>query len=248
MLAATTTTTTTTTTLTQEQRSKRRAQRRAKRVLLSPTTLTRSPPPPSLFQVSLHQIPSHLQDEVKLVFPGVNEILRAEDDDANKEETCGEISSSSSSSSSSPEQRVLLAIPTVHACGFNVLERNEMTEQERMRVFTRFAHFSNIFTTLLKRQDVAAFADFVDIDGGASTTPGGQAIYDEVMSCKALLGYKLTRYCGVTMVVHPEAGWKRLVLHTIIVCGRPSVVKDVLVTMVEGYTISADGAEKGEMT
>ena len=211
-------------------RSQQRVQRRNDRVLLPPTTLLRSPPFPSLFQVSLHKIPSHLKDEVKLVFPEIIETLQHHHNNT-----------TTTTATTDDSKRLMLAIPTIHTCRFNVLEREEKTEMERNRIFARFSHFANIYKTLLTRIDSGAFVDFVDIDGGASTTAGGQAIFDEVMSCKALLGYKLTRYCGVTMAVHPAAGWKTLALHTIVVCGKSKEVVAVLQEMINSYTISVDG-------
>ena len=220
---ATITTTTAAAASTPTERAKSRVRRRLQRVVFPPTSLVRSPPAPFLFQVSLHRIPAHLEQEVKLVFPSIVE-----------------------GGHQSDGGRVMLAIPTLHMCRFDVLERNDTNESERVRVFARFAHFANVFKILLLRKDRAAFVDYVDIDGGASTTTGGQAIYDEVMSCKALLGYKMTRYCGVAMIVHPTAGWKRLTLHTMLVYASPSDALEVLQCMVEQYTISLH-AVKGEM-
>jgi len=232
---ATITTTTAAAASTPTERAKNRVRRRLQRVVFPPTSLVRSPPAPFLFQVSLHRIPAHLEQEVKLVFPSIVE---------GGHQSGG--GGSSSSSTSSDGGRVMLAIPTLHMCRFDVLERNDTNESERVRVFARFAHFANVFKILLLRKDRAAFVDYVDIDGGASTTTGGQAIYDEVMSCKALLGYKMTRYCGVAMIVHPTAGWKRLTLHTMLVYASPSDALEVLQCMVEQYTISLH-AVKGEM-
>jgi len=234
---ATITTTTAAAASTPTERAKSRVRRRLQRVVFPPTSLVRSPRAPFLFQVSLHRIPAHLEQEVKLVFPSIVE---------GGHQSGGGGSSSSSSSTSSDDGRVMLAIPTLHMCRFDVLERNDTNESERVRVFARFAHFANVFKILLLRKDRAAFVDYVDIDGGASTTTGGQAIYDEVMSCKALLGYKMTRYCGVAMIVHPTAGWKRLTLHTMLVYASPSDALEVLQCMVEQYTISLH-AVKGEM-
>ena len=207
---------------TAKDRSDRRHQRRKERTVSQPAILTKSPSN-TFFQVSLHKIPSSLTQEVKLVFPSLNELLKRKDD---------------------PE-RLLLAIPTLHTTQFEILERNETTELERVRIFTRFAHFSNIFQTLLAKKDPEAFVDYVDIDGGASLTDGGQAVYDECMSMKALLGYKLTNYMGVTMIVHPLQGWKNLTLHTIITYGKRKDIVEILDLMISSYTISNDSDEIG---
>ena len=126
-----------------------------------------------------------------------------------------------------------MCVPTFHKAAFDILERNEVTERERERVFAEFARFARDFMARMRRRDSIAFVDFVGLHGCASES-AGQAIFDEVMSAKTLCGYKLMTYCGVTIVDHPDFGYRDLTVHSIVVFANPIVTTEVLTEMLSG--------------
>ena len=54
------------------------------------------------------------------------------------------------------------------------------------------------------------------------------------MSAKTLCGYKLMTYCGVTIVDHPDFGYRDLTVHSIVVFANPIVTTEVLTEMLSG--------------
>ena len=120
------------------ERAKSRVRRRLQRVVLPPTPLERSPPSPFLFQVSLHRVPAHLEQEVKLVFPSIVEGGHQSGGGGGSTSSTSSTSGTSGTSSthSTRDGRVMLAIPTLHMCRFDVLERNDTNESERVRVIS----------------------------------------------------------------------------------------------------------------
>ena len=183
--------------------------RRAKRTLVASTALVADPD----FELSLHEVPRHLATECQLVFPQLRE--------------CEQRHTSESA-------RRLLAVPTMHRAAVGILQRNEQTEAERLRVFLQFSHFANVFRVLLRRRDPDAFVDYVALEG-AGAIGGSGAIFDEVSSTKALLGHRVKLYMGVPIIVHPRWGFNRLALHTIVLFGDPRDAADVLGEMAESY-------------
>ena len=139
------------------------------------------------------------------------------------------------------EPRELLAIPTFHLAAFDIMHRDEQTEAERARVFVRFAHFANVLRTLLRRQDPGALVDFGDLDGMASCGRSTGAVYDEVSSTKALLGYKVVGYMGVNIIAHPEHGSSRLCIHTVLLHARPADARALLAHFVRQYGVAGEG-------
>ncbi len=169
-----------------------------------------------------------------------------------------EVSSSSSSSSSSPspsassreeeeeeEERFLMAVPVFLLANFEIMERNEETEAERLRLWCAFQHFANVFKAMMGQRDALALSDYSDLDGSAATTRRTGTIYNEVQSCKALLGYRIRLCECVPIVSHPQLGWDKLVVHTVVAFCRQSDAQAVLGAMVEGYGRGGGGGGEG---
>lgn len=194
-----------------------RQKKRLERTIVNPTTIKTSLG--VYFQLSCHTVPRFLVSECELVFPHLSNQMRMEKNDA---------------AASDIRRRQLLCIPTFHRAAFDILERNEVTEQERTRVYLRFERFARAFKDRMLQRDSLAFVDWVGLHGCASDTNGGQAIYDEVMSAKSLCGYKLTSYCGVTIVNHPVVGYRDLAVHSIVCFANHLVAAATLNEMITG--------------
>ena len=177
-----------------------RERKRRERTVLPPTRLAN--PLGVSFQVSLHTVPRFLSTACQSVFPRLGAQIAMEDND---------------NAASHIRRRQVLCAPSFHKAAFDIMERNRNTERERERVFARFVRFARAFKARLQRRDSLAFVEFVDLHGHASDTSGGHpAMFDEVMSAKALCGYTLTTCSGMTMVDHPEFGYRDLAVHSII--------------------------------
>ena len=228
--------------------SAKRGAKRALRTLLEPARLRRCV---ACFEVSLHLVASAmLQAECCLVFPALREHLAAEKEIARKAAGAAAGAAIAGVSQQQPPQqpqqpqlepRELLAIPTFHLAAFDIMHRDEQTEAERARVFVRFAHFANVLRTLLRRQDPGALVDFGDLDGMASCGRSTGAVYDEVSSTKALLGYKVVGYMGVNIIAHPEHGSSRLCIHTVLLHARPADARALLAHFVRQYGVAGEG-------
>jgi len=228
--------------------SAKRGAKRALRTLLEPARLRRCV---ACFEVSLHLVASAmLQAECCLVFPALREHLAAEKEIARKAAGAAAGAAIAGVSQQPPPQqpqqpqlepRELLAIPTFHLAAFDIMHRDEQTEAERARVFVRFAHFANVLRTLLRRQDPGALVDFGDLDGMASCGRSTGAVYDEVSSTKALLGYKVVGYMGVNIIAHPEHGSSRLCIHTVLLHARPADARALLAHFVRQYGVAGEG-------
>ena len=181
--------------------------RRAKQTLLLPLLIEGL----ACFEVSLHQVPRAIRGECELVFPDLLPFLAVK--------------------KSSSDGRELLALPTMHQADFSILELNEKTEGERLRLFLRFSHFALALKALLSEVDPGSFATFPDIDGGAAVGQSSITIYDEVSSTKSLLGYRVFLYMGVQIIDHPNWGFKKLAVHTILLYARPLQAQAVLLQL-----------------
>ena len=197
-----------------------RQKRRLERTVVSPKTLNTTLG--VYFQLSCHKVPRLLVSECELVFPCLTTQIRMEENDV---------------AASELRRRQLLCIPTFHRAAFDILERNRVTEDERARVYMRFERFARAFKDRMLKRDSLAFVDWVGLHGCASDTHGGQAIYDEVMSAKSLCGYRLTSYCGVSIVDHPVVGYRDLTVHSIVCFANHFVTAEILNEMAAGgYT------------
>lgn len=179
------------------------ALRRAKRTLLAPRCIQVGED--HSFEVSLHEVPRSLHSDIALVFP-----------DLQTERNSG---------------RQLLVVPTFHAAQFAILEINEATEAERLRLFLGFKEFASSFQENLSKLDPDSFVDIADIDGAATFSRSTVTIYDEVTSTRALLGYSTFLYMGVQLVQHPRLGYGKLALHTMIVWAHKSDVLGLLLDL-----------------
>jgi hypothetical protein len=177
------------------------ATRRLKRTLVAPCSI-QGEEENEIFEASLHEVPRSLHSEIALVFP-----------DLKTDRNSG---------------RQLLALPTYHAAQFSILEINEATEAERLRLFLRFRDFASSFRDQLTKLDPDAFLDIPDIDGAAAFSRSTMTIYDEVTSTRSLLGYSTFLYMGVQMVQHPRFGYAKLALHTMIVWAQKEDVQMLL--------------------
>lgn len=179
------------------------AKRREKRTLLPPRPIITTDDDIS-YEISLHQLPKTLHNEIALVFPD----LAAQ----NLKDGSG---------------RELLAIPTYHTASMEILERNQTTEDERLRIFLCFKDLATQFRNELSKLDSMSNVDIPDIDGSATFSRSTVTIYDEVSSTRSILGYSTFLYMGVQMVHHPRIGYSKLAIHTMILYGRPDDVKQV---------------------
>jgi hypothetical protein len=130
-----------------------------------------------------------------------------------------------------PTMHIYQAIPTMHRSDFSILERNDKTEEERLRLFLRLSQFAIMLKALLTSVDPGSFLDFPDIDGGAAVGQSSVTIYDEVSSTRSCLGYRVFLYMGVQIVDHPKWGFSNLAVHTILIYARPKDAQNVLLKM-----------------
>jgi hypothetical protein len=223
--------------------------------LLSPSSSPSLSISPSLsccgcfpFEASLHNLPRTLYNEIELVFPDIasqvkydkqrNDKMRIMNDDNNN--------------NNNNNKREYFVIPTYHIAKHSILELNDKTENERLRIFLRFKnYFVTDFYNLLKQKDQYALLDIPDIDGSASTLfsnsngdsdgcggGGGNyssTIYDEVASTRSILGYSTFLYCGLQIVSHPNYGYEKLAIHTIIIYSRLIDVKETYMELFKRY-------------
>lgn len=179
-------------------------QRREKNTLLNPRAiLPLDEDNYGCFEASLHQLPRTLNSEIKLVFPDL-----------------------ASQTQSRDITRKLLAIPTYQTAAFPILEINDETEAERLRLFIRFKKYAQDFSEHLSQIDPDSLLDIPDIDGSATFTRSTVTIYDEVSSTRAILGYSTFLYMGVQIVQHPRMGYAKLAVHTVLVYARPDDAKE----------------------
>ena len=142
------------------------------------------------------------------------------------------------------EERFLMAIPVFLVADFDIIERNTRTEAERLRLWCAFQHFANVFKAMLGQRDPIALSDYSDLDGSAATTRRTGTIYNEVQSCKALLGYRIKLCECVPIVSHPTYGWDHLVVHTVVAWCKVGDARAVLGSLIEGYGRSV-GVDEG---
>lgn len=191
--------------------------KREQRTILSPRPFIANDSESSQpFEASLHQIPRTLQSEIALVFPDVASQFILE-----KKNACGNVGS----------KREYLAIPTCHAAEFPIIEINEETEEERLRIFLRFKNFAAEFARRLKQRDASSLVDIPDIDGSATFSRATVTIYDEVASTRSILGYSTFLYMGIQIVHHPRIGYAKLALHTMVLFARPEDARDTYLEM-----------------
>jgi hypothetical protein len=178
--------------------------RRAKQNILLPVPLDGL----ANFEASLHKVPRTMRLDCEMVFPDLRQFL--------------------AQNKAAADGRELLAIPTMHRSDFGILERNDKTEGERLRLFLIFSQFATMLKTLLAGVDPGSFVDFPDIDGGAAIGQSSVTIYDEVSSTRSLLGYRVFLYMGVQIVEHPNWGFSNLAVHSILLYTRPTDAEKVL--------------------
>jgi len=183
--------------------------RREKNTLLSPRPLLLLSSANTYFEASLHQLPRTLNNEMKLVFPDL----------------------ASQNQSSDGTTRKLLAIPTYQTAAFSILEINDQTEAERLRLFLRFKSYAQDLSQHLSQIDPLSSLDIPDIDGAATFGRTTVTIYDEVSSTRALLGYSTFLYMGVQIVHHPKIGYSKLAVHTVLMYARPDDAKEAFLRM-----------------
>jgi len=182
------------------------SKRREKNTLLHSRPLSSSSDEEEYFEASLHQLPRTLTSEIKLVFP--------------------DLASRAQPNNNGDTARKLLAIPTYHTASFSILEINDKTEAERLRLFLRFKTYAQTLSQHLKQIDPLSSLDIPDIDGAATFGRATITIYDEVSSTRALLGYSTFLYMGVQIVHHPVIGYARLAVHTVLMYARPEDAKE----------------------
>jgi len=175
------------------------SKRREKNTLLKPRPLILASDDDDYFEASLHHLPRTLNGEIKLVFPDLASKIQPSYDTTRK----------------------LLAIPTYQLAAFSILEINEETEAERLRLFLRFKAYAQDLSKHLSQIDPSSSLDIPDIDGSATFSRSTVTIYDEVSSTRAILGYSTFLYMGVQIVQHPRMGYAKLAVHTVLVYARP---------------------------
>mmetsp|Transcript_4846 Transcript_4846/g.10258 ORF Transcript_4846/g.10258 Transcript_4846/m.10258 type:complete len:225 (+) Transcript_4846:129-803(+) len=205
------------------------SKRREKRTILPPRALL----PEKDFEASLHQLSPSLIMEAKLVFPNLVPLLS---------------SINTTNNTNNVKIRELLAIPTYHIANFPILERNDTTEEERLRLFLRFQKFAREYSRELNKIDPSSFVDIPDIDGIASFSTSnngggggiGSAIYDEVSSTRSLLGYSTFLYMGVQIVQHPRIHYSKLTVHTVVVWALIDDAKQAFLNVAEAMALRDD--------
>lgn len=184
--------------------------RRKKRTLLFPRALLAD----GDFEASMHELPRTLFSEVKLVFPDIASCCNRED------------------------ERELLTVPTFHSASFSILEMNEGTDNERLRLFLRFKDYAADFLKELKNIDVSSVGDIPDIDGSATFSRSTVTIYDEVSSTRSLLGYSTFLYMGVQMVQHPRIHYSKLAVHTMVLFAKPGDAMEAFIRLENQYKLA----------
>jgi hypothetical protein len=172
-----------------------------------------SPLQSDAFEASLHQVPRTLNSEIDLVFPEIASQAKREKREKMKNKIGGDDEST---------KREYLVIPTFHVARFSTLERNDRTEDERIRIFLRFREFAKEFRNLLSKKDPKSQLDMPDIDGASAFSMNGHttSAYDEVASTRSVLGYSTFLYMGIQIVNHPRIGYQKLAIHTIVIYAR----------------------------
>ncbi|VEU36250.1 unnamed protein product [Pseudo-nitzschia multistriata] len=174
-----------------------------------------SPHPSDSFEVSLHRLPRTLNSEIELVFPEIASQAKREkrEQAKHKKDEC-----TKENTKRNDHKREYLVIPTFHVTRFSILERNDRTEDERIRVFLRFRDFATEFKHRLSQKDPFSRLDIPDIDGAStfSDSVHTNSAYDEVASTRSILGYSTFLYMGIQIVQHPRIGYEKLAIHTIV--------------------------------
>eukprot|EP00536_Pseudo-nitzschia_multiseries_P007850 jgi/Psemu1/18910/gm1.18910_g len=167
-------------------------------------------PPSGSFEASLHQLPRTLNSEIEVVFPEIASQARQEKRLKRKNNIGG--------GDNEIKEREYLVLPTFHVANFSILERNDRTEDERLRIFLRFRQFAMEFRNRLAQKDPQSQLDIPDIDGASTFSANSHttSAYDEVASTRSILGYSTFLYMGVQIVHHPRIGYGRLAIHTIV--------------------------------
>uniref|UniRef100_A0A7S4AXG0 Uncharacterized protein n=1 Tax=Pseudo-nitzschia australis TaxID=44445 RepID=A0A7S4AXG0_9STRA len=193
----------------------------------SPSTLSSSPLLSDSFEASLHKLPRTLNSEVELVFPEIASQAKREKREKTKNNV--NIGGNDSKDNESTNREYLL-IPTFHVSRFSTLERNDRTEDERVRIFLRFREFAKEFRERLFQKDPGSQLDIPDIDGASTFSVSGRhstSAYDEVASTRSVLGYSTFLYMGVQIVHHPRIGYEKLAIHTIVIYARSRDVEEI---------------------
>lgn len=198
-----------------------------------PPSSSSSPPLLSdSFEASLHKLPRTLNSEVELVFPEIAAQAKREKRGKTRSSSNtigGSNNENSDHDDESAKPREYLLIPTFHVSRFSTLERNDRTEDERVRIFLRFRDFAREFRDRLFQKDPGSRLDIPDIDGASSFSVhhSTSAAYDEVASTRSVLGYSTFLYMGVQIVHHPRIGYEKLAIHTIVLYARSRDVEEI---------------------
>ena len=167
-----------------------------------------------IVEASLHVVPPALRDDVKLVFPSLH----------------------------SPTALPLLAITTFHVARMHIIDINDATERERMRLYQRFARFAAAISRKVAARHDLAVCDWADIDGCAAHGERTMTIYDEVSGAKAMLGYRGTLCQCVPVVVHPTHGYANLAVHTMCLRADAADAKAALSEVLREWADGGDDA------
>jgi len=181
------------------------------------------------FEASVHHIPRTLNSEIDVVFPEIASQARREkrqklkNNDGRRFDASGE--------------REYLVLPTFHVANFSILERNDRSEDERVRIFLRFRHFAVEFRKRLAQKDSKAQLDIPDIDGASTFSTSGHttSAYDEVASTRSVLGYSTFLYMGVQIVHHPRIGYEKLAIHTMVIYARAQDVEEIFYELLKKW-------------
>mmetsp|Transcript_20198 Transcript_20198/g.31161 ORF Transcript_20198/g.31161 Transcript_20198/m.31161 type:complete len:211 (-) Transcript_20198:488-1120(-) len=111
-----------------------------------------------------------------------------------------------------PAVGTLSVVCTFQKSKFDIMEINDQTEGERLRMFGGFSRFADrVLTDLEAAVSSGAncpppFADYADLDGTPCRTSLGGSAFNEVEVARSALGYRLTNVGGVSIIIHPTWG------------------------------------------